>query len=179
MKDWHSKSWKKGTRVEVYDADMNKLGNGKLINDYIPPEEDVTWDEISDKLNDVTKIEMDNGDIIEGWDCWWIPVEITKQNKLNEYTINIAAKGFDNFSMEVKVYGTDLDEAVAKACLEPRYNKEDPYVLMAESEGELEIYCSFAKMNDALKYCETITSGKWVLVEKIDNANGVILKQSE
>lgn len=69
------KSHLPGIRVHVQDLDGN-LSQGTLINDI----------EIDANSKEITypKIELDNGKILYGYECWWIPVdEVQGENNEN------------------------------------------------------------------------------------------------
>ncbi len=84
---WERKHWPAGTLVEVMSVDDKRLGVGKLLNDYDGAEksnEMVGVDEIVEAVEEgieddsMPRIEMPDGKVIYGYECWWIPVVVTR-----------------------------------------------------------------------------------------------------
>lgn len=82
MNRWQDKHWPVGTPVEVTDVNDKRLGVGVLLNEYIPTEE---WNDDWDLDDDcIPRIEMPDGKIIHGYECWWIPVVIAKEAEFQD-----------------------------------------------------------------------------------------------
>ena len=62
--DWKQPYWEPGTEVHVHDIHGNSLGIGELLTLY---------DADSD-TNEMPRIKLADGRVIEGCECWWIPV---------------------------------------------------------------------------------------------------------
>ncbi|RJQ25726.1 hypothetical protein C4577_05010 [Candidatus Parcubacteria bacterium] len=60
-----------GTEVEVFDIKMKFLGYGILLFDYDSEDEDTPMPEIK----------LENGEILLGCECWWIPSEEAEKIK--------------------------------------------------------------------------------------------------
>ena len=88
MIDWKKRQYPAGTPVRVFESDGKTLiGEGVLVKDFTsvlesnPPDaplidlEDL--DAVAECLEgfDIPEIKMDDGSVIQGCDCWWIPVE--------------------------------------------------------------------------------------------------------
>lgn len=179
--EWHEKPWGAGTRVEVYDADMNPIDLGILQNDYHPGGMSTTCWEVVEKNS--LMIELDNGGVVQACDYNWIPAEVAeairKGHGLQEYVVNVKLEGYD-LAMDVVVVARDNDEAVTLATSkEPRYHEEDPYMLLVlTGDDEPMVFCTYPTMADGLKHVKTITAGRWELVEKV-GTEGIVLKSSE
>jgi hypothetical protein len=87
---WQDRRWPAGTAVEVVDVNQKRLGVGVLLNEYIPAKEcnsdKSSLEEIVEESLEedwMPRIEMPDGKIIYGYECWWIPVVITKEAEFN------------------------------------------------------------------------------------------------
>jgi hypothetical protein len=231
--EWQEKVWKAGTPVEVFDVEMNLMGVGKLLKDYVPlpPDEDddklVSIEEALEEVCrckkcggsgkvpvgysseplpgelcdecegtgfvdfDIPEIEMEDGTVILGCDCFWMPVEetdkIKKEKSLADYVVNVRAEGYHGFTMNVRVTARNPDEATALACSkEPRFNEDDPYCLVVHlnendedtDDADVSVFCTYPTLAVALSHVKTITSGRWMLIEKDYKADseGIVLR---
>lgn len=66
MEDWKVKEHLKGTKVKVYNTFKEYLGIGKLVYDY------------TQDTDQMPEIEMPDGKVLFGYECWWIPVSETE-----------------------------------------------------------------------------------------------------
>jgi hypothetical protein len=175
MNDWRDKVWASETEVGVYSLDNQKLGVGNLVNIYDP------------ESDDIPEIRMSDGSIVLGCDCWWIPVEVCRnemsQLGVNEYTVRVRAKGYDGLTLDVHVLAKDPDDALVRACgVEPRYQDTDPYVLLVlVGEEESSVFCTYPNLDEATKHIDTIRDGRWMLVQRDfhDKGEGNVIKSWE
>ena len=87
MTDWKKKDYPAGTPVNVQDIHGKSLGVGILLTDYheeeysedegleLPMEPDALAEALVGLEIDMPKIQLADGGIILGCECWWIPVE--------------------------------------------------------------------------------------------------------
>ena len=69
MPDWKNKAYYKGTPLKVVLCDKNEtICNGTLLTNYI----------IDSEENEHPRILLKDGTLVEGCECWWIPIEETK-----------------------------------------------------------------------------------------------------
>lgn len=184
MSEWTDKPWAAGTQVEVFDLDNKKIGVGTLVKDYVPITD---RDEDYDIDANMPEIRMEDGRVILGCDCWWIPVEVTEQVKtelgVKDYAVNVTVKGYDGLTMEVNVLAKDPDDALAQACaVEPRYQDEDPYILLVlVGEDDSSVFCTYPNLNEATKHIGTLRGGRWMLVQRDfeEKGEGTVIKSWE
>ena len=69
--DWVQRQFPAGTAVEVQGLDGTLLGVGQLVNPFDADDDSDDWE--------IPQIKMLDGRIIEGSECWWIPVSETRQ----------------------------------------------------------------------------------------------------
>ena len=72
MLDWKQKSYPKNTPVKVVFTGKKRILNGTLLTPY----------DCRKVNNQMPKIKLTSGKIIFGYDCWWIPVNETKDAQL-------------------------------------------------------------------------------------------------
>jgi hypothetical protein len=78
---WSDRLVPAGTKVVVMDVDMNVMGTGVLILDY----------DHQNKDNPMPQIRLEDGSIVYGYECWWLPeAEAAKATK--EYEQEIQAR---------------------------------------------------------------------------------------
>jgi hypothetical protein len=86
MSKWFDQSWKAGTLVRVLrcleKGDTKYLGTGKLKEDFNP----CRIAQQKGIPDNSPVIEMNDGQIIYGYECWWIPE--SEVIGLNEYLEN-------------------------------------------------------------------------------------------
>ena len=68
-KDWTHEEWPAGTRVEVKDIHDEYLGEGKLL---------YAWG--GRDCEGMPEIALDNGRILQGCECWWIPLMVVEDS---------------------------------------------------------------------------------------------------
>lgn len=105
------------------------------------------------------------------------------QEELNDYAVNVTVKGYDGLMMEVNVIAKDPDDALSQACgIEPRYQDDDPYVLLVMiGEDDSSVFCTYPNLDEATKHIQTLRGGRWMLVQRDteDEGEGTIIKTWE
>ncbi len=93
---------------------------------------------------------------------------------LQEFNIEVTAKNYDDFAVEVTVLAHNEEEARIKACAqEPRWLNEDPFVLMVEVGEESTVFCTYESEEAALAHVKRIRGGRWYLVHRDTGEAGV------
>ena len=85
--NWKQHKYPRGSRVRgVLLADSTIEFNGELLTDY----------DINRTDNEMPKIQLDNGEVVRGSECWWIPIdelcEITRTNAAAPITMTCTSK---------------------------------------------------------------------------------------
>lgn len=82
MTSWTDKSWCAGTQVRVLEClrngETHYRGEGELVYDFDPLDEDTHTQTIEELFENSPTIEMPDGTILRGYQCWWIPVEVVE-----------------------------------------------------------------------------------------------------
>ena len=80
MPNWNEQYWEAGTVVRVleclYDGETRYLGEGELLYDFHPDDEDTEKQTIEELYENSPTILMKDGRVVRGHQCWWIPVEV-------------------------------------------------------------------------------------------------------
>lgn len=168
---WQDEFLPSGTEVDVFDTDNKKIGTGRLVSDYNPDAED--WA--------VPEILMEDGSTVLGCDCWWVPTSATKEVHdkygIQEYTVNVGVKGYEDLSLNVTVLAKDPDDALTKACAqEQRYQDDDPYLLLVKVGEGSSVFCTYPSLQDGLRHVKTVVGGRWYLVERDAKDEGAVIK---
>jgi hypothetical protein len=142
-------------------------------------------EEVEERLEkEMPEIQMEDGTVIRGCDCFWLPVEVAEDIKKNskEYTINVKVKGYGGLAMNVKVLAKNPDDATHLACSqEQRYQDDDPYVLIVyvNDNDDTSVFCTYQTLDEGLDHIKTITAGRWVLAQRDEEGEGAVLKTWE
>ena len=93
MTDLSKLYWKQcvypcGSRVRVLLVNLPAVEfNGELLTDY----------DINRADNEMPRIQLDNGEVVRGSGCWWIPIdelcEITRTNAVAPITMTCTSEG--------------------------------------------------------------------------------------
>jgi len=82
MTSWTDRRWIAGTQVRVLeclqDGETRYIGEGKLVYDFHPADEDFETQTVEELFENSPTIEMPDGRTLRGYQCWWIPVEVVE-----------------------------------------------------------------------------------------------------
>lgn len=80
---WNQRKWLKGTKVRVLECLLNGgskyLGDGKLLYNYDPSDDDTNIFTDEEIYKRSPTIILKNGRKIRGYECFWIPLEVLKE----------------------------------------------------------------------------------------------------
>ena len=103
-----------------------------------------------------------------------------QEREEQEYTINVRVRGYADLTINMKVLAKDADDAFMLACgKEFRFQDSDKYVLVAMADDyDYSALCTYETLEEAMVHVGTITSGEWLLVQRDDEGESIVIKQS-